>query len=97
MLSSANDFVPPPTPLFPTAGPLSLFLSPEEMNVCVLVLCMDQVSLFRNADRGRLLVSMAESALIRNSLRPVTVPLKIAMACQLVIWAKPGVQPPSSE
>ena len=50
--------------------------------------CLIQVPLFRNADRGRLLMSFAESSLLRNAARPVTVPLKIAMAAQLVLWAK---------
>lgn len=42
----------------------------------------------RNADRGRLVVSMSESTLVRNVARPVTIPLKLWVAWRAVSLAK---------
>jgi len=42
----------------------------------------------RSADRGRLAVSMAEASLVRNVMRPVTIPLKLWLAWTAVSMAK---------
>ena len=48
------------------------------------------IPFFKNADRPRLLLSLAESSIARKVALPITVPLKIGFACYTVFLLKGG-------
>ncbi|EKX49744.1 hypothetical protein GUITHDRAFT_104710 [Guillardia theta CCMP2712] len=45
-------------------------------------------ALVRSMDKQRLIMSLAESSILRNAARPVTVPLKLWVAVQVVLMTK---------
>jgi hypothetical protein len=47
-----------------------------------------RVPVLRRADQARLLVSLAESSVARKLIAPATVPLKIWLACYVVLLTK---------
>lgn len=50
---------------------------------------LNQGKLFNWIEKERLLVSLAESVVMRNLLRPITVPLKLYATYKIILFLKP--------